>query len=49
MEQKEGEREQDTRETERERECVQEGEWSQEEVASVVKMTVGEMDHSGLK
>jgi len=36
MKQKEGERGQDTRE----RECEREGEWPQDEVASVVKMTI---------
>ena len=40
MKWKEGEREQDGRETERE--CAREGGWLQEEVASVVKMTVEE-------
>jgi hypothetical protein len=40
MKRKEGEREQDARETERE--CVWEGGWLQEKVASVVKMTAEE-------
>ncbi len=40
MKQKEGEREPDT--TEMERECAREGRWLQKEVASVVKMTIEE-------
>jgi hypothetical protein len=42
MKQKEGEREQDARETERERACAREGGWLREEVALVVKMAIEE-------
>ncbi len=47
MKRKEGEREQGTGETERERECAREGGQLKDEVASVVKMTVEETDHLG--
>ncbi len=43
MKWKEGEREQDTGETERV--CAREGGWLREEVASVLKMTVKKTDH----
>ncbi len=42
MKRKEGEREQDSGETKRERECVRNGAWQREEVASVIKRAVGE-------
>jgi hypothetical protein len=47
MKQKEGEREQDARETERV--CVREGAWLREEVALVVKMTVEENGPFGIR
>jgi hypothetical protein len=49
MKQKEGEREQDTGETEREKECVREGGWLREEVESVVKTTVKENGPFGIR
>ncbi len=45
MKWKEGAREQDAGETQRERECAKEGRQLQTEVASVVKMAVEETDH----
>ncbi len=47
MKWKEGAREQDTGETERERESAGEGGQSQNEAASLVKMAVEEADHFG--
>ncbi len=47
MKQKEGEREQDSGETERE--CARDGAWQKEEVASVVKMTVDENGIVGIR
>ncbi len=49
LKRKEGEREQDSGETERERVCVREGGWQQEEVASVVKMTAEENGTVGIR
>ncbi len=49
MKQKEGGREQDSGETERERESAREGGWQQEKVASVVKMTVEENRPFGIR
>ncbi len=45
MNREEGGKEQDSRETEREREsvCERDGAWQREEVVSVVKLTIGEM------
>jgi hypothetical protein len=49
MKWKEGEREQDTGETKRERECVREGGWQRVEVVSVVKMTYEENGPFGIR
>jgi hypothetical protein len=49
MKQKEGEREQDARETDRERVCVREGAYLREEVTLVVKMTVEENRPFGIR
>ncbi len=49
MKRKEGEREQDSRETERDSVCVREGGWQQVEVAPFVKMTVEENGIVGIR
>ncbi len=49
MKRKEGEREQDAGETERESVCEREGGWLQEAVVSVVKMTVEENGPFGIR
>ena len=49
MKQKEGEREKDAGETDRERVCVREGAYLQEEAALVVKMTVEENGPFGIR